>query len=290
MNKRIILFLVVILTISAGVYAVTRIGVDKRVENVVENKKICEVDSLNFGDVVRIEGSNIDWIYVGKNETGTPIIISKTQTKEKLSIESKDYVNSKDVINSECEKLYSVNNLKVRNLNIEDVNYILKYNGPKGEYINASVNPVTSLEPFSVAELESRRYGWLNYRQVPNNSSQKFKEYLSDFYTYIGSKYASKTSKEYHAIFTEEEYFLASTCAEAYFDKGYVEYIVRSVGFGLVNGNAVFISNGNQNTVTCSLRPVIELENNVKFELKDGYFIMSQERKRFKLVFTKFIT
>ncbi len=277
MNRKIMLLLSVILVVSAGVYAVTRIGINKKNKDIVKVKELQGIDSLSFGDIIEINGSKIDWVYIGKDEKDVPVIVSKTQTEEKISIEAKDYENAKNIINSKCEELYSIGNLKARSLDIEDVNRLLKYNGPKGEYINESVNPVTSLEPFSIAELESRRYGWLNYRQVPENSNKKFKEYLSNFYTYMGSKYVSKTSKEYNVIFTNEEYFLASTCAEAYFNKGYVEYIVRSVGFGLVNGNAVFVSNGKENTVTCSLRPVIELDINTKFELNNGYFVVVSE-------------
>ena len=274
MKRKVVIFLFIAIIVVSGICAIKFVNNKAMNESVTDNKKVYEINDLYFGDTVKIDKSKIDWIYVGKDENDVPVIVSKYQTEEKLSLGANDYINAKDIINSECEKLYSVGSLKARSINLNDVNRILKYNGPTGEYVNYSVNPVTSSEAFSIAELESRRYGWLNYRQVPANSTKKFNEYLSNFYTYIGSKYVEKSSKEYNVIFTNEEYFLASTCAEVYFDKGYVEYIVRSVGFGLVNGNALFVSNGKENTVTCRLRPVIELENDAKFELKDGCFVM----------------
>lgn len=273
MKKKVIIFLIIMLVLSTGIYAVIRVGKTKQVvENTKKDETVYTVDSLEFGDIVKLTGSDISWVYIGKSEGGIHQIISNTHTSDTLTLNGKDYTTAVKLLNDECDRLYSVGEYKARSVTIEDVNRVLNYDGIKGEFIDRTVNPVNTKEPFSIAELESRQYGWLSYRNVPEGSNKTFKEYLSNFYSYMGSKYASKTTAEYNIIFTSKEYWLASSATEAYFNKGFVEYIVRSVGAGLVNGNTLYISNGSSRDETCNLRPVIELKENTKFTKENDIF------------------
>lgn len=273
MKKKIIIYLIIMLVLSTGIYAVIRVGKAKQaVENTKRDETVYTVESLEFGDIVKLTGSNISWVYIGKSEGGIPQIISNTHTSDTLTLNGKDYTNAEKLLNDECDRLYSVGECKARSVTIEDVNRVLNYDGIKGEFIDRTVNPVNTKEPFGIAELESRQYGWLSYRNVPEGSNKTFKEYLSNFYSYMGSKYASKTTAEYNIIFTSKEYWLASSATEAYFNKGFVEYIVRSVGAGLVNGKALYISNGSSRDGTCNLRPVIELKEDTKFTKENDIF------------------
>lgn len=276
MKKKVIISLIVCLVLVAGICVIINVVKAKQTENVDVKKsdEIYTVDNLEFGDKIRIDGSSVAWVYIGKTDEERVKAISSTCVGDTLTLNGESYVNAVNMLNSECEKLYSVGEYLARSVNVEDINEILNYDGIKGEFIDATVNPVECTEPLSIAELESRTYGWLSYRKVPEGSVRNFKEYLSNFYTYMGSKYASKATEKYSLVFTDEEYWLASIAAEAYFDKGYVEYIVRSVGAGMVNGNALYISDGTAMTVTCNLRPVIELEADVKFIKEDNVFVV----------------
>ncbi len=275
MKKKIVIFLIMMLVLSTGIYAVIRVGKAKQSEaDIKKDDTIYTVDSLKFGDTVKLAESDISWIYIGKTEDGISQIISSTHTSDALTLSGEDYTNAVKLLNDECDRLYSVGEYKARSITVEDVNRLLNYDGVKGEFIDTTVNPVRTKEPFSIAELESRQYGWLSYRNVPEGSNKTFKEYLSDFYSYMGSKYASKTTAEYNIIFTSKEYWLASSVAEVYFNKGFVEYIVRSVGAGLVNGKALYISNGSSKGETCNLRPVIELKEDTKFIKEENEFVV----------------
>lgn len=275
MKKKTIIIFLVVLVLAAFVYGMHCVLNAKQNEapNAQEHEK-CTAEDLQFGDAIKIKGKDVYWIYIGKTEEGKLKIISSTYTTDTLTLSGDNYSNATDLLNSECEKLYSVGEYVARSVNVQDINEILNYDGIKGEFVDATVNPVQSVEPFSIAELESRTYGWLSYRKVPVGSTRNFKEYLSNFYSYMGSKYASKTTLEYNVVFKDTEYWLASTAAEAYFDKGYVEYIVRSVSAGMVTGSALYISDGTSMTVTCNLRPVIELEADEKFFKADDCFVI----------------
>lgn len=275
MEKKVVISLVIVLVLLACVYCIC--GIVNAKQNKVpnaQNHDLYTAEELQFGDTIKITGSDIYWTYIGKTEEGKLKIISSTCTNDTLTLSGDDYSVAVSILNSECEKLYSVGEYVARSVNVQDVNEILNYDGIKGEFVDATVNPVQSAEPFSIAQLESRNYGWLSYRKVPEGSVRNFKEYLSNFYSYMGSKYASKTTLEYNVVFKDTEYWLASIAAEAYFDKGYVEYIVRSVEAGMVNGNVLYISDGTNMTGACNLRPVIELESDVKFIKEDNVFVV----------------
>lgn len=276
MKKKVIIFLIICLILVAGICVAISVVRTKQTENAGTkgSDELYTVESLEFGDKIKINGSSITWVYIGKTDEEKVKVISSICASDTLTLDGESYVSAVNMLNSECEKLYSVGKYLARSVNVDDINEILNYDGIKGEFIDATVNPVECTEPLSIAELESRTYGWLSYRKVPEGSVRTFKDYLSNFYTYMGSKYASKTTEKYSLVFTNEEYWLASIAAEAYFDKGYVEYIVRSVEAGMVNGNALYISDGTAMTVTCNLRPVIELEADVKFIKEDNVFVV----------------
>lgn len=275
MEKKIVIILITMLILSTGIYAVICVGkVRQSDKDIRKDETVYTVDSLEFGDAVKLDGSDISWVYIGKTKEGIPQIISATHTNETLTLAGNNYTNAVKLLNEECNRLYSVGKYKARSATIDDINRVLNYDGMKGEFIDATVNPVSTEEAFSIAELESRQYGWLRYRKTPEGSSKEFKEHVSNFYSYMGSKYASKITVEYNIIFTSKEYWLASIASEVYFNKGFVEYIVRSVGAGLVNGNTLYISDGSSRNATCNLRPVIELGVDTRFTKEENEFIV----------------
>ena len=92
--------------------------------------------------------TDITWKYLGTNANGELEIMADlstanavaTNTKVKLSGKG-GYLKGPDMLNTICEKLYSVSGIgTARSMNIDDVNNILGYTGPKGTYYDNNIN------------------------------------------------------------------------------------------------------------------------------------------------------
>ena len=67
MKRKVVIFLFIAIIVVSGICAIKFVNNKAMNESVTDNKKVYEINDLNFGDTVKIDKSKIDWIYVGKD-------------------------------------------------------------------------------------------------------------------------------------------------------------------------------------------------------------------------------
>ena len=152
-------------------------------------------------------------------------------------------------------------------MNIDDVNSILGYTGPKGSYYDTNYNEITTAEPLTIAALESELGTTLGYRTTPDGKD--LGTYYSDDYS-INKTNDVKEMKNpgnrdlvYNA---KNTYWLASPCVYARVDYSIASFRVHRVLSASVSAGDMFISNDGSFHETHAVRPVVSLKSNVQLE------------------------
>ena len=227
--------------------------------------------------------TDITWKYLGVNANGEleimAVLSEKDEIKDtagkqlKVKLSGKGgYLKGPDMLNTICEKLYSVSGVgTARSMNIDDVNSILGYTGPKGSYYDTNYNEITTAEPLTIGEIESKSGTTLRNRTTPDGKD--IATYYSDYYS------ISKTSKNitnsddktkslvYNA---KNRYWLASPCVIAGFIGSDAGFSVRYVNSTFVNASNMFFSNGGSNYDACAVCPVVSLKSNIQLTRDTG--------------------
>ena len=227
--------------------------------------------------------TDITWKYLGVNANGEleimAVLSEKDEIKDtagkqlKVKLSGKGgYLKGPDMLNTICEKLYSVSGVgTARSMNIDDVNSILGYTGPKGSYYDTNYNEITTAEPLTIGEIESKLGTTLRNRTTPDGKD--IATYYSDYYS------ISKTSKNitnsddktkslvYNA---KNRYWLASPCVIAGFIGSDAGFSVRYVNSTFVNASNMFFSNGGSNYDACAVCPVVSLKSNIQLTRDTG--------------------
>ena len=227
--------------------------------------------------------TDITWKYLGVNANGEleimAVLSEKDEIKDtagkqlKVKLSGKGgYLKGPDMLNTICEKLYSVSGVgTARSMNIDDVNSILGYTGPKGSYYDTNYNEITTAEPLTIGEIESKLRTTLRNRTTPDGKD--IATYYSDYYS------ISKTSKNitnsddktkslvYNA---KNTYWLASPCVLAGFCFGDAGFSVRYVNSTYVNASNMFFSNGGSNYDAFAVCPVVSLKSNIQITRDTG--------------------
>ena len=227
--------------------------------------------------------TDITWKYLGVNANGELEIMAVLSEKDaitdtadkqlKVKLSGKGgYLKGPEMLNTICEKLYSVSGVgTARSMNIDDVNSILGYTGPKGSYYDTNYNEITTAEPLTIGEIESKLGTTLRNRTTPDGKD--IATYYSDYYS------ISKTSKNitnsddktkslvYNA---KNRYWLASPCVIAGFIGSDAGFSVRYVNSTFVNASNMFFSNGGSNYDACAVCPVVSLKSNIQLTRDTG--------------------
>ena len=227
--------------------------------------------------------TDITWKYLGVNANGELEIMAVLSEKDaitdtadkqlKVKLSGKGgYLKGPEMLNTICEKLYSVSGVgTARSMNIDDVNSILGYTGPKGSYYDTNYNEITTAEPLTIGEIESKSGTTLRNRTTPDGKD--IATYYSDYYS------ISKTSKNitnsddktkslvYNA---KNRYWLASPCVIAGFIGSDAGFSVRYVNSTFVNASNMFFSNGGSNYDACAVCPVVSLKSNIQLTRDTG--------------------
>ena len=222
---------------------------------------------------------DITWKYLGVNANGELEIMAVLSEKDaitdtadkqlKVTLSGKGgYLKGPEMLNTICEKLYSVEGKgTARSMNIDDVNSILGYTGPKGSYYDTNSNKITTAEPLTIAALESELGTTLGYRTTPDGKD--LGTYYSDDYS-INKTNDVKEMKNpgnrdlvYNA---KNTYWLASPCVYARVDYSIASFRVHRVLSASVSAGDMFISNDGSFHETHAVRPVVSLKSNVQLE------------------------
>ena len=221
--------------------------------------------------------TDITWKYLGVNANGELEIMAVLSEKDaitdtadkqlKVKLSGKGgYLKGPEMLNTICEKLYSVSGVgTARSMNIDDVNNILGYTGPKGRYYDTNHNEVKTPTALTIGEIESKLGTTLGSRTTPDGKD--LGTYYLDDYT-INKTNDVKEMKNpgnidlvYNA---KNTYWLASPCVGADFDNGYAYFCVHDVYSTGVGSGGMFLSYDFFDCNAYAVRPVVSLKSNVQ--------------------------
>ena len=220
--------------------------------------------------------TDITWKYLGVNANGELEIMAdfgttaaSANTNVKLSGKG-GYLKGPDMLNTVCEKLYSVSGVgTARSMNIDDVNNILGYTGEKGGYEDHNVSGYTpTTKAKTIATIESELGKTLKYRTTPDGKD--LGTYYSDYYEIdkTGDIKKMKTPENVELVFNAKNvYWLASSCVKADYPGSCAYFGVRDVRFFFSVGSSDMCNSaGNLYKPTYTVRPVVKLDTSVKVE------------------------
>ena len=220
--------------------------------------------------------TKLTWKYLGVNANGELEImadfgtaVAADNTKVKLSGKG-GYLKGPRMLNIICEKLYSVSEVgTARSMNIEDVNNILGYTGPKGTYYDIGYNTITTAKPLTIGEIESKLGTTLENRTTPDGKDIAM--YYSDYYEIISktSTDIKNTANTSLVCNTKNSYWLATPCVRATFGYGFASFDVRGVDSNGVGAYGLCNSDGRSRGKPYAVRPVVKLDSSVKL-VKDA--------------------
>ena len=147
-------------------------------------------------------------------------------------------------------------------MNIDDINNILGYTGPKGSYRDIDSNKITTALPQTIATLESELGTRLSGRTTPDGKD--IATYYSDLY-YISSLSTDikNTDKKSLVFNSKNTSWLASRCVHAMFDSDCANFNVYFVSSNYVTPNTLFTSSSINNSADHAVRPVVTLDPSV---------------------------
>ena len=216
--------------------------------------------------------TDITWKYLGVNANGELEImadlgeeVAADNTKVKLSGKG-GYLKGPEMLNTICEKLYSKEGVgTARSMNIEDVNNILGYTGPKGTYYDSNYKEVKTPTPLTIGEIGSKLGTSLGTSTITPDG-KALSTYYADNYSINKTNDVKemKNPGKRDLVYQANEYWLASPCVIAFFVDGSADFSVRCVGSTDVGANYMFNSDGDSGCVTYAVCPVVSLKSNVQ--------------------------
>ena len=216
------------------------------------------------------------WKYIGLGEDGSlliaPDMTGAIGADYKLTLRDKGgFLNGPKMLNTVCDALYTVAGKgKAQSMNIELVNKLLEYNGPKGMYYDARGIQVETAEPKTIGETGLVSSLGSN-TQTPDG--KEISTYKIDYYSIAKKGKASRITKDtvrQNLVYQENEYWLASPCVWANVDFGCAFFFVRYVISSDVNTVSMFYSDGGSDSYTCVIRPYVSLISNVQKTTENG--------------------
>ncbi len=215
--------------------------------------------------------TDITWKYLGINANGELEIMADlstanavaTNTKVKLSGKG-GYLKGPDMLNTICEKLYSVSGIgTARSMNIDDVNNILGYTGPKGTYYDNNDNEVKTPTVLRIGDID-KKLGTSLGTITTTPDGKALSTYYADCYRINKTSENIKNTANKDLVYNAKNtYWLASPCVDANFG-GLADFSVRAVYSTSVSERIVFGSDGRSVSNACAIRPVVKLDSSVK--------------------------
>ena len=215
--------------------------------------------------------TGLSWQYMGLDDKGNALLVSKNATNSKLYLYGKEgFAEGPNKLNDLCKELYSSALGEARSINVDDVNKLLGAN-PVGKYRSKTGDELNNTDNLTIGQLISQKgEGAINYTQTPEEG-RNINSYVVDFYSYSGATYKETTTNEYKTIFTGIPYWLASTAVYPWFGGPQcVVFYVRYVSPNGVSGRDIYNSRLGEYGAEYVVRPVVVLKSNVKFGNKNG--------------------
>ena len=218
--------------------------------------------------------TDITWKYLGVNANGEMEIMADLSTANTAAANTQvtlggkgGYLKGPGLLNTICEKLYSKDGIgTARSMNIDDVNNILGYTGPKGRYYDNNGNEVKTPTALRIGDID-KKLGTSLGTITTTPDGRELSTYYADYY-YINKTSTDITNSDdetkslvYNA---KNRYWLASPCVDAYFDRSSAGFGVRYVSSTNVDERSECYSSGDATNDCFAIRPVVTLNSNVK--------------------------
>ena len=215
--------------------------------------------------------TKLTWKYLGVNANGELEIMADLGTTEaaantKVKLSGKGgYLKGPEMLNTICEKLYSKEGVgTARSMNIDDVNNILGYTGPKGIYYNNNGNEVKISTALTIGEID-KKLGTSLGTNTTTPDGKDLGTYYADYYDIDKTSENIKNIANKDLVYNAENtYWLASPCVFVFFNISHATFNVRCVNAANVNANVIFNTYGSSRSFTYAVRPVVKLDPSVK--------------------------
>ena len=217
---------------------------------------------------------DITWKYLGVNADGELEIMADLSTANAVATNTKvmlggkgGYLNGPAMLNTICEKLYSKEGIgTARSMNIDDVNNILGYTGPKGTYYDNNDNEVKTPTVLRIGDID-KKLGTSLGTITTTPDGKALSTYYADYYDIekTSENITNSDDKTKSLVYNAKNaYWLASPCVGAYFGDSYADFGVRCVNSTIVYAYGMFLSPNDSGSGTWAVRPVVTLNSNVK--------------------------
>ena len=173
------------------------------------------------------------------------------------------YLKGPDTLNTVCKELYSKDGVgTARSMNIDDVNNLLEYTGPKGTYMDADGNTIATATPLTIGEIENI-LGTTFADRTPDGKN--ISTYKNDYYVINkGNKKVITSDDVRKDLVYQKGYFIASTCTGTFFNANLIEFMIRRIDGNSVYTWTFYASDDGSAGNWCPLRPVVSLNPNVQ--------------------------
>ena len=234
---------------------------------------------------------NLGWRILGIGENGGLELISDNPTTATLTLSGETgYLNAEEVLNTACNELYGKGQYaeSARSLNVEDVNKLANYDPETYSVYGDLYKYRFSTEAGYMQYSKSTDNGqtWSDWSKITGSSYQTFRmpgsteiisagnpkesqEIECTYYYYsISSQMADNT--DIANMITKgtgdrnATQWLASRAVSC--DSNCANFDVRTVHNGYVDDNYLSDSDGNSNSRSWAVRPVVSLESNIQLE------------------------
>ncbi|MBE5822006.1 MAG: hypothetical protein E7311_05425 [Clostridiales bacterium] len=215
----------------------------------------------NRKDTNRTYNEGVDEIIIGyneeikwrvlKNDGSTVTLVSADPVENIYLYGEEGFTKGPGALDAICKEVYGG-----RNLRVEDVNEVLKYE-PVPRYYKSAGEEVNKELGFTFGDAMEET-GLSISGSLPDDY-----EDLELYYSYNKSDCTEASEKAKDMIFRDKYYWLSSSCADVYFGSD-ASFRVRSVYGDYVDTYNLCISVGVENDGVCGLRPVVTLSSSIQ--------------------------
>lgn len=239
-----------------------------KVEYIVESREKETSGDENNGTKQTISNMvNFTYKFIGINEDGKIEIIPELlDTSPKIVLSGTGgYLKGIEELNNICSELYTVENKGIaRSMNIEDAYKLLEYIPTIGGYYDGNGKYTQTSVPLTIGEIIEKNGENAITGQTPDGSD--INTYVANYhYIYKTNNKITKNEIKKDLVYQENvTYWLATTCNYVHFKSNFIYYSLFIVYPHIVNASNVFLSNRGPASRNWTLRPVIELNTNLK--------------------------
>ena len=233
--------------------------------------------------------NKLNWRYMGQDENGNQLLISDRPTEDTIEFQGANgYNNAVNTLDTACERLYSSEKGKARNLKIEDIESkinnieniknesvgIVKYGetktyiSPSAQYPYIYENEIGGVtdKGNTTGELNLSDAGHIYSGANNNNETLTVRQTL---WVKLLSKTDFKNSMYYELFMVKNEsyyplYWISSRAVHTTSDSA--RFAIYSCSSSRINAGHTFDSQGNTNIADHAFRPVIVLNEDVEID------------------------